>query len=150
MSLTLESIKVGYDPDLYVATESAGSVYLTISVFSHPGGAPRPFFLLVNTEDGTASMSDLKYYKLDSLLTHTAVVDNDYVPVSGQLIQFSAGDATQMHTIIINDDDECENYPNQKFFSNSVLNSGIPYIFVTTPRATVTINDSADPGCYGK
>ena len=70
--------------------------------------------------------------------------------MSGQLIQFNAGDATQMHTIIIDDDDECENYPNQKFFSNSVLNSGIPYIFVTAPRATVTINDSADPGCYGK
>ena len=68
MSLTLESIKVGYDPDLYVATENAGSVYLTIRVFSHPGGTPRPFSLLVNTEDGTASMSDLKYYELDSLL----------------------------------------------------------------------------------
>ena len=48
---------VGYDPDLYVTTESAGSVDLTIRVFSHPGGAPRPFSLLVNTEDGTASMS---------------------------------------------------------------------------------------------
>ena len=68
MSLTLEPIEVGYDPDSYVTTESAGSVYLTIRVFSHPGGAPRPFSLLVNTEDGTASMSDLKYYKLDSLL----------------------------------------------------------------------------------
>ena len=68
MSLTLETIKVGYDPDSYVATESAGSVYLTIRVFSHPGGAPRPFSLLVNTEDDTASMSDLKYYEFDSLL----------------------------------------------------------------------------------
>ena len=58
MSLTLEPIEVGYDPDSYVTTESAGSVYLTIRVFSHPGGALRPFSLLVNTEDGTASMSE--------------------------------------------------------------------------------------------
>ena len=83
-------------------------------------------------------------------LTHTAVVDYDYVPVSGQIIQFNAGDAIQMHTIIINNDNECESYPNENFFSNIVLGSGIPDIFVTIPRATVTINDSADPGCYGK
>ena len=56
--LSLEPIEIGYDPDLYVTTESAGSVELTIRVFSHPGGAPRPFSLLVNTEDGTASMSE--------------------------------------------------------------------------------------------
>ena len=53
----LEPIEVGYDPDVHVTNESAGSVDLTIRVFSHPGGAPRPFSLLVNTEDGTASMS---------------------------------------------------------------------------------------------
>ena len=55
--LLLERIEIGYDPDSYVTNESAGSVDLTIRVFSHPGGAPRPFSLLVNTEDGTASMS---------------------------------------------------------------------------------------------
>ena len=54
----LEPIEVGYDPQSYVATESAGSVELTIRVFSHPGGAPRPFSLLVNAEDGTSSMSE--------------------------------------------------------------------------------------------
>ena len=46
-------ITVGYDPQSYVTTESAGKMDLTIRVFSHPGGAPRPFSLLVNTEDGT-------------------------------------------------------------------------------------------------
>ena len=56
--LSLEPIEVGYDPQSYVTTESAGSVNLTIRVFSHPGGAPRPFSLLVNTEDGTASTSE--------------------------------------------------------------------------------------------
>ena len=47
---------VGYDPDTYATTESDGSVTLTIRVFSHPGGAPRPFTLAVNIEDGSASM----------------------------------------------------------------------------------------------
>ena len=63
----IEPIEVGYDPATYVTTETAGSVDLTIRVFSHPGGAPRPFSLLVNTEDGTASMSEPKYYEFDSL-----------------------------------------------------------------------------------
>ena len=80
-------------------------------------------------------------------LHHIAVVDNDYVPVSGDLIQFSRGDVTQTHTITINDDDLCENDPNENFFSNIALVSGIPEIDVTVPRATVTINDTAEPEC---
>ena len=55
MLSSLEQIAVGYDPDTYVTTETSGSVNLTVRVFSHPGGAPRPFTLVVNTEDGTAS-----------------------------------------------------------------------------------------------
>ena len=55
MLSSLELISVGYDPDTYVTTETSGSVNLTVRVFSHPGGAPRPFTLVVNTEDGTAS-----------------------------------------------------------------------------------------------
>ena len=57
ITFSLEPITVGYDPDTYVTTESDGSVTLTVRVFSHPGGAPRPFTLAINTEDGTASMS---------------------------------------------------------------------------------------------
>ena len=80
-------------------------------------------------------------------LTHTAVVDNDYVAVSGQLIQFNAGDVTQMHIIEIIDDDECENAPNEHFFSDITLDSGIPEISVTVPRATVIINDTDEVEC---
>ena len=53
---SLEQITVGYDPATYVTTESDRSVTLTVRVFSHPGGAPQSFTLVVNTEDGTASM----------------------------------------------------------------------------------------------
>ena len=80
-------------------------------------------------------------------ITHTVVIDYDYVPVSGQIIQFSAGDAIQMHTIIINNDNECESYPNENFFSDITLDSGIPEVSVTVPRATVIINDTAEPEC---
>ena len=51
-----EPIEVGYDPVSYVTTEITGFVDLTIKVFSHPGGSPRPFSLSINTEDGTTSM----------------------------------------------------------------------------------------------
>ena len=48
------------------------------------------------------------------------------------------------HTIIINDDNEREKDPNENVFSNIALNSGIPDITVTVPRAMVTIDDIAD------
>ena len=54
-NVSSEPITVGYDPDTYVTTESDGNVTLTIRVFSHPGGAPRPFTFVANTEDGIAS-----------------------------------------------------------------------------------------------
>ena len=130
-----------------MTTESTESVVLTIRVFSHPGGAPRPFSLLVNTEDGTSSMSETMIVIPYTTLSHTAIIENDYVPVSVQVIQFNAGGITQMHTILINDDDNCEKNPNKNFFSNIILNSGIPDILVTVPRATVTIDETAEPEC---
>ena len=55
--LSTAQITVGYDPDSYVTSESAGQLNLTIRVYSHPmTGVPRPFTLVVNTEDGTAGM----------------------------------------------------------------------------------------------
>jgi hypothetical protein len=64
-----------------------------------------------------------------------------------EIIQFNAGDVTQTHIITINDDDECEKDPNENFFSNIALDSGIPDITVTVPQATVTINDTAEQEC---
>ena len=68
--------------------------------------------------------------------------------MSGQIIQFNEGDVTQPHTITINNDDVCEIEPaNENFFSNIALDSGIPDITVTIPRAMVTIDDIAEPEC---
>ena len=134
-----------------MTTESDGSVTLTIRVFSHPGGAPRPFTLAVNIEDGAASMFLAIIITTENVkfvcLLYAAVVDNDYVPVSGQIIQFNRGDVTQTHTITINDDNGCERDQNETFFVNIVLASGIPDIDVTEPRAAVTIDDTAEVEC---
>ena len=70
--------------------------------------------------------------------------------MAGEIIQFNAGDVTQTHTITISDDDECEKDPNENFFSNITLDSGIPDIAVTVPQATVTINDTAEQECGKK
>ena len=67
--------------------------------------------------------------------------------MTDQIITFAAGDVTQTHRIIINDDNICEDQPNENFFSNIALESGIPDIFVTEPRATVTIDDSGEDEC---
>ena len=68
--------------------------------------------------------------------------------MTDQVITFEAGDVTQTHRIIINNDTECEILPeNENFFSNLDLNSGTPDIFVTEPQATVTIDDTAEPEC---
>ena len=67
--------------------------------------------------------------------------------MAGEIVQFNTGDVTRTHTIIINDDDECEKDPNENFFSNIALDSGIPDITVTVPRAMVTIDDTAEPEC---
>ena len=51
------NMTVGYNPVLYTATEDQGFVVLNITVIDPPfGGTPRPFTLVVNTHDGTASI----------------------------------------------------------------------------------------------
>ena len=73
--------------------------------------------------------------------------DNDYEAVSGEIVQFNVGDTYRIHTIIINDYDECENDPNEFFFSNIALNHGVQPIHVINPQATVTIDDSREAEC---
>ena len=80
-------------------------------------------------------------------MKHTAVAgapDMDYDAVNGEIVQFAMGDSFQTHTIIINDDDVCEN---EFFFSNISLDTGVEPIFVVQPQATVTIDDAAEPEC---
>ena len=122
---------------------------LRIEIFDPPtGGAPRPFTLVINTQDKTASTFFWK--KKHLLMKHTAVAgapEMDYDAVNGEIVQFAMGDTFQTHTIIITDDDVCENEPNELLFSNIALDTGVEPIFVIQPQATVTIDDAAEPEC---
>ena len=78
--------------------------------------------------------------------TVSGQIHSDYNAVSGEIVQFNVGDTYQTHTIIINDDMDCEDDPNENLFSNIALNDGVQPINVINPRATVTIDDSAECG----
>ena len=67
--------------------------------------------------------------------------------ITSKIIQFNTGDVIHTHRIIINDDSECEDDPNENLFSNIALESGIPDISVTVPQATITIDDSLQRDC---
>ena len=54
---------VGYEMEVYTASKSQRVVELSISVtYPSTGGALRPFTLVVNTADGTASIIAFKFY----------------------------------------------------------------------------------------
>ena len=72
---------------------------------------------------------------------------DDYVGGSGQIIQFNTGDTNQTHIIIITQDQICEIDPNEYFFSNIILVSGVQPIQVAQPQTNVTIDDSLEPDC---
>ena len=61
--------------------------------------------------------------------------------MSGEIVQFNVGDTYQTHTIIINDDIDCEDDSNENFFSVIALNDGVQPINVNNPRATITIDE---------
>ena len=54
------TIRVWYSPEIYTIAEGQGMVQLTIKIFDPPTGSPRPFTLVVNTQDDTASMFEDK------------------------------------------------------------------------------------------
>ena len=62
-------------------------------------------------------------------------------------MQFNVGDTFQTHTIIINNDMDCEGTPNEEFLSNIALDSGVQPINLINPQATVTIDDSGEAEC---
>ena len=70
----------------------------------------------------------------------------DYVAATGRL-QFNQGDRRVCNTITINQDEICENNPNDDFFSNLALASGMQPITVIRERAQVIIDDNMEPEC---
>ena len=62
-----------------------------------------------------------------------------------ELLQFNVGDVRVRHIININQDDECENDPNESFFSNLALVSGDQPINLID--AQIIIDDNLEPEC---
>ena len=109
--------------------------------------------LLVELYDHSLSQSALKmalqvcictilslYPEIHNFFTCT-VAPGDYGAVTNQIITFAENQTRATHTIIINQDDDCEYDPNENFFSNIALNSGQQPISVIRPRAEVIIDD---------
>ena len=83
-----------------------------------------------------------------SLSSYVNVVSSDdYVGVSDQIIQFNTGDTNQTHTIIINQDQVCEDDPNKILFSNITLVIGTQVIEVVQFKAIVIVDDELEPEC---
>ena len=61
-------ITVGYEFTVYTTFEGEGMVELSVVIFDPPsGGAPRPFTLSINTEDGTAGIYMCSYTQLNNV-----------------------------------------------------------------------------------
>ena len=161
---------VGHEFTVYTTTEGEGIVELSVVIFDPPsGGAPQPFTLSINTEDGTAGIYMCSYTQLNNvynchvrddigisyiqchvhctLLLPHPVSPADYNGVANGILTFNLGDERVTHTIIINPDDICENDTYEDFFSNLTLNSGFQSITVIRPRAQIIINDTLEPEC---
>ena len=98
---------------------------LTIAV-NNTGGAPRRFSLVVSTSDGSA------------------ISGVDYSPVT-ETIQFDVGDTSKTHSITIIPDNICEE---DEFFISVIDSaSGVEPINITSPQATIAIDDTEEIEC---
>ena len=129
--------------------EGQGIVVLNITIFQPPpGGNQHPFTLVVNAEANTAGMVLVTHQIMHmQFKTVSGAPHSDYNAVNGEILQFNVGDTYQTHTIIINDDIDCEDDSNENFFSVIALNDGVQPINVNNPRATITIDDSDEVEC---
>ena len=79
-------ITVGYEFTVYTTSEGEGMVELSVIIFDPPsGGAPRPFTLSINTEDGTAGIYMCSYTHLihvrDDNIYNVVYIVHYYSPI---------------------------------------------------------------------
>ena len=65
--------------------------------------------------------------------------------MTNEIITFTTGQVRATHTIIISQDDICEDSPNENFFI--ALNSDLPMINLIDRRTQIIIDDSAESEC---
>ena len=72
--------------------------------------------LVVNAEDNTAGMVLVTHQIMHmQCKTVSGAPHSDYNSVSSEIVEFNVGDTHQTHTIIINDDIDCEDNSNEIF-----------------------------------
>ena len=70
----------------------------------------------------------------------------DFDAISGQTISYSIGDTSHTVRITITNDEICES-PNESFFVDIAIASGIQPITISPSRAEIIINDGDEPEC---
>ena len=80
-------------------------------------------------------------------LTGAGSPDRDYNAISGNIVEFNTGDSSKTFTITINPDSSCEDDPNEYFYSTLSLVSPTHRIILSSPRATISIDDSLEAEC---
>ena len=72
----------------------------------------------------------------------------DYTAAVGEQLVFAQGQNVACHRIMIIEDNICENYPIEDFFSSLTYVSGIMPILIDPPRTRVIIDDDTyEPEC---
>ena len=71
---------------------------------------------------------------------------NDYVAVKRQSLNFSHGTMRACHTVIILQDSDCKQPP-ENFFSDLSLVSGVGDILMRLETVEVFIDDALEPEC---
>ena len=81
-------ITVGYEFTVYTTSEGEGMVELSVVIFDPPsGGAPRPFTLSINTENGTASIYMCSYTHVrDGKIYSVTYIVHYYSPIQYLLL----------------------------------------------------------------
>ena len=77
---------------------------------------------------------------------HSTVAPDDYVAITGQIIQFNVGDTNHSLTLSIVNDGMCET-PNESFFVRISLVSSIGSIAISPSQTQVFIDDVNEPEC---
>ena len=75
-----------------------------------------------------------------------SVSPTDFDATSQTILSFSIGDTSHTVRITITNDEMCEN-PNESFFVDIALASGVQPITISSSRAQVIINDGDETEC---
>ena len=77
---------------------------------------------------------------------NSTVSPDDYVAISGQIIQFNVGDTSHTLTLSVANDGMCET-PNESFYVRISLVSSTGSITISPSQTQVFINDVNEPEC---